>query len=33
MAAITQRIDNYLGGVSKQSDDKKLLGQVRECIN
>ncbi len=33
MPAVTQRIDNYLGGVSKQSDDKKLQGQVRECLN
>ena len=33
MPAVTQRIDNYLGGVSKQSDDKKRLGQVRECLN
>ena len=33
MPAVTQRIDNYLGGVSKQSDDKKLAGQVRECLN
>ena len=33
MTAETQRIDNYLGGVSKQSDDKKLPGQVRECLN
>ena len=33
MPAVTQRIDNYLGGVSKQSDDKKLPGQVRECLN
>ena len=33
MAAVTQRIDNYLGGVSKQSDDKKLPGQVKECLN
>ena len=33
MTAVTQRIDNYLGGVSKQSDDKKLPGQVRECLN
>ena len=29
MPAVTQRIDNYLGGVSKQSDDKKIPGQVR----
>ena len=33
MAAVSQRINNYLGGVSKQSDDKKLPGQVKECIN
>ena len=33
MAAVTQRIANYLGGVSKQSDVKKLHGQVVECLN
>ena len=33
MAAITQRVPNYLGGVSKQSDDKKLPNQVKECLN
>ena len=33
MPAVTQRIDNYLGGVSRQSDDKKRPGQVRECLN
>ena len=33
MPAISQRIDNYLGGVSRQSDDKKLPGQVKECLN
>ena len=33
MAAVTQKIPNYLSGVSKQADSKKLLGQVRECIN
>jgi len=33
MATVTQRVDNYLGGVSKQSDDKKLPGQVKECLN
>ena len=33
MASVTQLIPNYLGGVSKQSDDKKLPGQVRECLN
>lgn len=33
MPAVTQRISNYLGGVSRQSDDKMLPGQVRECFN
>ena len=33
MAAVTQRIHNYLKGVSKQPDSKKQSGQVRECIN
>ena len=33
MPAITQRIDNYLGGVSKQSEDKMFPGQVKECLN
>jgi hypothetical protein len=33
MPAITQQIPNFLGGVSRQNDDKKLDGQVSECIN
>jgi len=33
MAAITQRIPNFLGGVSRQPDDMKLPGQVKEAIN
>ena len=33
MAAVTQRVSNYLSGVSKQPDSKKLPGQVRECLN
>ena len=33
MAAVTQRISNYLSGVSKQADTKKYPGQVKECIN
>ena len=33
MPAITQLTPNFLGGVSKQNDDKKLEGQVSECIN
>ena len=33
MAAVTQLIPSYLGGVSKQTDQKKLPGQVRECLN
>ncbi len=33
MAAVTQRVNSYLGGVSKQADDKKKPGQVKECLN
>jgi len=33
MAAVTQRVSNFLSGVSKQADSKKLPGQVRECLN
>ena len=34
MPAVTQsELTNYLGGVSRQSDDKKLPGQVEECLN
>ena len=33
MTAITQRVDNFLGGVSRQSDDEKVPGQVTELIN
>lgn len=33
MASVTQRIPSFLGGVSKQPDDKKIPGQVKEAIN
>lgn len=33
MASVTQTIPNYLGGVSKQTDNKKMPGQVKECLN
>lgn len=33
MPAITQRINNFLGGVSTQPDTKKLSGQVKEAKN
>jgi hypothetical protein len=33
MPAVTQLTPNFLGGVSRQNDDKKLPGQVTECIN
>ena len=33
MASVTQRIQHYVGGVSKQPDDKKFPGQVREALN
>ena len=33
MAAVTQIVPNFLGGVSRQTDQKKLPGQVRDCLN
>ena len=33
MPAITQDIPNFLGGVSRQNDDKKLPNQVTDCVN
>tara|TARA_Y100001938_G_scaffold150267_1_gene240398 strand:- start:1476 stop:4127 length:2652 start_codon:yes stop_codon:yes gene_type:complete len=33
MASVTQRIPNYLGGVSTQPDDKKFPGQVKAALN
>ena len=33
MVAVTQLIPNFLGGVSRQTDDKKLDGQVVDVIN
>lgn len=33
MPNVTQLVPNFLGGVSRQNDIKKLPGQVRECIN
>jgi hypothetical protein len=33
MPVVTQLTPNFLGGVSKQNDDKKLEGQLTECIN
>ena len=33
MAAVTQTIPNFLGGVSRQTDIKKQPGQVRDCLN
>ena len=33
MASVTQRIPNYLGGVSQQTDDLKFPGQLRTCQN
>ena len=33
MAAVTQTISNFLGGVSNQPDDKKLQGQVTGAVN
>ena len=33
MTAVTQLIPSYLGGVSKQTDDKKKPGQVNDIVN
>lgn len=33
MAAITQRVPNFLGGLSQQVDTLKRPSQVRKCIN
>ena len=33
MASVTQRVQSYVGGVSKQPDDKKFPGQVRDALN
>lgn len=33
MAAVSQRIPNYIGGVSQQPDDLKFPGQLKTCIN
>jgi hypothetical protein len=33
MPAVTQTTPNFLGGVSRQNDDKKLINQVTECQN
>ena len=33
MPNVTQTISNYLGGVSKQPDTKKMPGQLSDCIN
>ena len=33
MASVTQSVTNYLGGVSNQPDDKKLIGQVKAAVN
>lgn len=33
MTAVTQIIPNYLGGVSKQPDEKKMPGQVIDILN
>jgi len=33
MAAVTQIIPNYVGGVSTQPDERKLPGQVTEATN
>ena len=33
MPAVTQQIPNFLGGVSRQADNKKLINQLTDCVN
>ena len=33
MTAISQRIPNFIGGISQQADEKMLLGQVKDALN
>ena len=33
MTSVSQRIPNFIGGVSQQADEKMLLGQVKEALN
>lgn len=33
MASVTQRIPNFLGGVSQQTDELKFPGQLKDCLN
>ena len=33
MVAVTQLVSDFLGGVSKQTDDKKKRGQVKDVLN
>jgi|DEB0MinimDraft_6_1074348.scaffolds.fasta_scaffold00761_5 hypothetical protein len=33
MPSVTQLVPNFLGGVSRQNDDKKLEGQLTDCVN
>ena len=33
MTSVSQRIPNFIGGVSQQADEKMLLGQVKDALN
>jgi len=33
MTSVSQRIPNFIGGVSQQADEKMLLGQVKDAVN
>jgi len=33
MSTITQRIPNFLLGISQQPDNRKFPGQLRDCVN
>ena len=33
MTSVSQRIPNFIGGISQQADEKMLLGQVKDALN
>ena len=33
MATLSQQISNYFGGINEEPDERKLPGQVKDCIN
>ena len=33
MAAVTQKIERFTGGISDQPDEQKIPGQLRDAVN